>query len=373
VDISGRSRAREDVLRGLLASVLSLSLVFAALETTGWWWERRLSQSDLGWTLVASRRMPYDVRGAEGRQFNVLKAGARYTWEGIPVAINAEGFRDREWSTRAQAKRLRILNVGDSVVFGWRVRAEDRYGAQLEAMLNHASGRRRVEVLNAGVPGWSVRTEHDFLVQEGIEYKPDVVVLEFTVVNDVYPGSKSPPRPGLFTFLRDHTYLWPFLTTELRFLLARRRGPEAIPVLNPPLVPEAYFPLDENDPVWDEVWAPIADSVRACRAAGIRPVLVVFPTALQLSSAAHPDVPQRVLRTRAEGLGIDFVDLLPTYRKVCESAGASACEGYENLLFADVWMHPNPYGHRLAAERLARLLEGKPAVASGPDGGSGET
>jgi phospholipase/lecithinase/hemolysin len=46
------------------------------------------------------------------------------------------------------------------------------------------------------------------------------------------------------------------------------------------------------------------------------------------------------------------VDLLPIYRQACDDAAPGACEGYENLLFADVWMHPNPLGHRLAAEAL---------------------
>jgi len=29
------------------------------------------------------------------------------------------------------------------------------------------------------------------------------------------------------------------------------------------------------------------------------------------------------------------------------------CKGYENLLFADVWMHANPLGYRLAADALS--------------------
>ena len=97
----------------------------------------------------------------------------------------------------------------------------------------------------------------------------------------------------------------------------------------------------------------IAEMAQACQERGIRFVVVAFPTAFQLNSAGHPDVPQRVLGRRAAAAGIEFVDLLPVYRRACEDATPGACEGYENLLFADVWMHPNPLGHRLAAEALS--------------------
>ena len=53
-----------------------------------------------------------------------------------------------------------ILNLGDSVVFGWEVRQEDTYGKQLEKMLNTQANLNLVrtnesgyEVINAGVPG----------------------------------------------------------------------------------------------------------------------------------------------------------------------------------------------------------------------------
>jgi len=52
-----------------------------------------------------------------------------------------------------------------------------------------------------------------------------------------------------------------------------------------------------------------------------------------------------------------YIDLLPIYEAVCNDAGSAECEGYENLLFADVWMHPNVLGHRLAYEELLAAIE----------------
>lgn len=183
------------------------------------------------------------------------------------------------------------------------------------------------------------------------------MLLDLTVVNDIYGrGSAVSERRTLFQWLRDHTYFWPFLTTQAGFLLAKQRGPGAIPVLNPPHHAAAYSPLDEDGPVWDGVWALIAEMGQACQERGVRFVVVAFPTVFQLNSAAHPDVPQRVLGRRAAAAGIEFVDLLPVYRQACDDAVAGAREGYENLLFADVWMHPNPLGHRLAAETLSARM-----------------
>ncbi|MGD8751136.1 MAG: hypothetical protein PVG14_06925, partial [Anaerolineales bacterium] len=86
-------------------------------------------------------------------------------------------------------------------------------------------------------------------------------------------------------------------------------------------------------------------------------VVVVFPTAFQLNSAGHPNVPQEVLGDRAEQAEVELIDLFPVYRQVCDEAETGACEGYENLLFADVWMHPNPMGHQLAAAEIEILID----------------
>jgi hypothetical protein len=146
------------------------------------------------------------------------------------------------------------------------------------------------------------------------------------------------------------------LTTQARFLLAKYRGPEAIPVLNPPSQASAYYPLEEDSLVWDQIWDRISEIRNAAELAGARFVIVVFPTALQLNSSGHPDVPQRVLSERAREENVSLIDLLPRYQQVCKAAQQGACEGYENLLFADVWMHPNELGHRLTADEIVSWL-----------------
>jgi hypothetical protein len=338
-------------LRGLLISAITLVLLAAALEVAGYAWERHTGAGPFGWALVASRRLELERKGSPEREYYLATPRREYRWSDIPVAINSRGLRDEEHAAEKPAATRRILNLGDSVVFGWNVRREETYGAQLEQLLN-ARGGQHAEVIEAGIPGWTIEHARNFGDQEGFAYLPDVVVLDITVVNDVYgSGPHLTSGSALIDWLRAETYLWPFLTTQARFLAAGRYGPEAIPVLNPPTAPQAYYPLDEQSPVWEELWRWIADLDASCRRQSVPLVLLVFPTGFQVN-AGHPDVPQRVFARRAAAAGIALVDLLPIYRSACRAHGAHSCQGLVNLLSADVWMHPTPLGHRLAAEAL---------------------
>lgn len=342
-------------MTGFLISLVTIILMLTVMEMVAFLWERKTSQSSLGWTLVASRRMPLVPRGSGDRGYHVLKPGSEYNWEGIPVHINSRGFRTGEIEMSKPMGEVRILNIGDSVAFGWEVNEEDTYGKQLETMLNELNDGRHYEVINAGIPGWSLPDEANFFMQDGIHYHPDVIILGLTVVNDIYPANPgASASPNLFSWLRDHTYTWPFLTTQGRFILARQVGPQAIPVLNPPQEASAYFPLDEESPVWTQLWSSIETIKKTAQEHNIPMIIVVFPTAFQLHHTPHPDLPQQILRINSQSAGIEYIDLLPIYREVCEEVGGLGCEGYENILFADVWMHPNQLGHELAARELFR-------------------
>lgn len=346
---------------GLIISLITLLLCVAGVELVGYIWEQKKAQGHLGWTLVASRRMDLVRHGAAESPYYLFKPNEEYLWEGVSVLINSRGFRTEEFEIPKPPDVYRILNIGDSVAFGWEIHQENTYGKQIETVLNERNDGTRYEVINAAIPAWTLEVERNFLLQEGLSYQPDLVLLDFTVVNDIYgSGPAISEEQTVFQWLRDHTYAWPFLTTEARFLLAKQRGPEAIPVLNPPTNASAYYPLDEESAVWDDIWALIIEMQQACEERDIGFIVIVFPTAFQLNSEAHPNVPQRVLERRAAFTDVELLDLLPAYRQACDEAQFGACEGYENMLFADVWMHPNKFGHRLAAEQVTILLGNHP-------------
>ncbi len=353
-----KPRRRFRWLVGPAISVAALILFIGAIELVAYIWEQKTAQGPLGWTLVASRRMAVEVHGSEDQPYFLLEPGQDYNWEGVPVHISSRGLRNDEFEVPKPQDTYRILNLGDSVAFGWEVDQEETYGYQLVDLLNQQDKSQNYEVINAGVPGWSLETERNFLLQEGLSYQPDLVLLDLTIVNDILAGAAedSDDKSQLLNWLRDNTYLWPFLTIQMRFLLARQRGPEAIPVLSPGSNPDFYFPLDADDEIWDQHWQDIEDMYLAATEMGAEFKIVAFPTALQVNSASHPDIPQQVFSERAQEMGIEFIDMLPFYKEECDKAAADACEGFENMLFADVWMHPTTLGHTIAAQEIANTI-----------------
>ena len=82
---------------------------------------------------------------------------------GAPVAINSKGLRSPETPYEKPEGVFRILALGDSWTFGFRMEEPDAYPRQLERILNERAAergdRRRIEVINAGVIGYSTDQE----------------------------------------------------------------------------------------------------------------------------------------------------------------------------------------------------------------------
>lgn len=343
---------------GLMLS--SFACCLAGLETSAWLWERGQAQGPYAWELVASRRIRLDRFETSSTDYTLMHPGEEYNWQGIPVRINSRGLRGPEMDLEKPPGTYRILNLGDSVVFGWGVAYEDTYGCRLQELLNQRYGSEPVtyEIINAGVPGWNMANILAYLEAEGLDYQPDLVLLNFTLVNDVYGGSavEASGEP-LLDWLRDHTYFWPFLSVQYHLLEVRLGRREAIPALNPPADTTAYFPTREDDPQWDVVWEPIQDMATLAGEHGSEFLLIVLPTAFQVQDSAYSDLPQQVLDRHGWKDGVEVLDLLPAFRKVCQEAPpGESCGPEGRYLWAEMWMHPSALGHRLMAERILNVL-----------------
>ena len=98
-------------------------------------------------------------------------------WD-LEFKVNSQGLRDKEYSIQKPAGVYRIIMLGDSFVEGYGVNLEDNYGKVLEKMLNENSGKK-IEVINAGISGWSPLSQYLYLLEYGIKYQPDLVILNF--------------------------------------------------------------------------------------------------------------------------------------------------------------------------------------------------
>lgn len=122
--------------------------------------------------------------------------------------INSAGLPDVEHSYHKPTGVYRILIIGDSFVEAYQVNLEQSFARLLEKMLNERRGPAtpRIEVIKAGYRSWGTDQEWLYFQCEGYKYKPDLVLLGFTV-NDVVDNytplkakmvgwsENSPPKP----------------------------------------------------------------------------------------------------------------------------------------------------------------------------------
>ena len=357
ISITGRA---EFILKVALLFSSPLLLILI-LEGAAFLWEQKQSNSLFAWELVASRRIELVSYPEPGAGYTLMKPGSHYEWQGIPVDINTHGLRGPEIPFEKPDDTYRILNLGDSVAMGWGVKEDETYGRRLEGLLNRQeTGSLRYQVINAGVPGWNLENELAYLQAVGIEYQPDLVVLDLTIVNDIYGKSAllQHDRPALIEWLRANTYFWPFLTVQLRWLEASLEGRERIDVIDPPTKPSSYFPLDTSDGRWSNIWDLLTEMNRISHENGAKFVILLFPLEFQVLDENYPTVPQEFISAKAREAGIPVLDLLPAFRQACRQKPGDSCSREDRYLFADVWMHPSAYGHRLTAEELNLFVDG---------------
>ena len=95
----------------------------------------------------------------------------------VPYSINSMGLRDREYFAERVPGTFRILVLGDSFVEGYGVERDDTFNKVLERELNGLSDGAKYEVVNGGIASYSPLLEYLFLVDAGLELKPDMVML----------------------------------------------------------------------------------------------------------------------------------------------------------------------------------------------------
>lgn len=106
---------------------------------------------------------------------------------------NSLGLKNRE-VLKKTPDLLRILFLGDSLVWNGETTSGELYTQIIEKELNEFFGMSHpVEIINAGVPGYTLYQEVEFLKIYGLEMNPNIVILGF-VFNDVYYPYLHRPR-----------------------------------------------------------------------------------------------------------------------------------------------------------------------------------
>ncbi|MEQ1852337.1 MAG: GDSL-type esterase/lipase family protein [Chthoniobacteraceae bacterium] len=283
-------------------------------------------------------------------------------WDFTPVSTNARHLRmDREVGAK---KATRIVILGDSVTFGYRVptahdatkphefeASEKPYPALLEELLRKKAPGRTFEILPLACPGYTSWQGLAWLKRDIAELKPDFVIACFGW-NDVrsagLPDRITMPASGAQVFVRR-------LIGNSQLLLsiaaaAQRRTPVPLSTAQPEprSSAEEYVAhflemekLCRQHGAWCGILLPV---YRDPNTAGIDPENPGDPGA--------PDEGERMTRYRAQLRDAAKKNQIPAL----EIAELTERSWPANRTLFGERIHPNAAGHALMAEALAEFL-----------------
>jgi lysophospholipase L1-like esterase len=293
-----------------------------------------------------------------------LRPGANALWGNVPVEVNAHGLRGPLVPHERRQASLRILYLGDSVTFGYKLPDyAQSFPYQAEPLLEEHFGVD-VETVNAGVGGYSPWQELAYLRKEGVRYSPDLVVVGF-VLNDVTEkmdlrsfggrGIGAQLNASYYSAL-DRLAHRSALVHSGRALYARLRfGPDlrAGAVRHETLNVRDLI-HDFASPRIQAAWRITLENLdgifELCRRHEIPVALVAFPYLAQFTSAAKLDRPQRKLAEHARRRGVPMLDLLRPMAEISWETRRSPAR-----FFFDA-NHLTPLGSQVVARLLRDFL-----------------
>ena len=276
---------------------------------------------------------------------------------------NSLGLRNREIYPK-NTDAFRILFLGDSLVWSGETSSGRLYTEVLEGRLNalFPHDQRFVEIINAGIPGYTTYQELEFLKLYGLDMRPDLVVLGF-VFNDVYykylhrPTAEkllgSEPTASLHRF---DPSVFPgvlFARSYLAHELADRGR-----VIWNALLRRPRFPFERRQDLylawkgygWNETRALIGEMRALLSKTAIPLLALVFPISDQVDERyrqldeAYLLYPQSRIREISRAYGIPTLDLT---EPIHMNGGVALYRDY---------LHLNPKGNDVVAHELEKFL-----------------
>jgi hypothetical protein len=295
---------------------------------------------------------------------------------------NNKGFRDdRNYAYDKSPGTFRVLVLGDSHTAGFEVHQSEVFTHVLETSLRHRGVK--VEVLNTGISGFGTAEHLVFLEQEGLRYRPDVVILAFfgndysdsarsglyklerdmlTVSSRHYAPAVDIIRvtnavPGL-KWLGENSYAYSYLfNAAWNFFKARsiRQADTSLAQTNAPSADREYAVVVR------EISAAEEDLVVALlkRIAGVARENKVLTILVDIPGVAASDGISPSLRPRTRQVGIDDFDYMLESDQYLQDRPAGQLVHVPNG-----HRHISAYTHRHLGEALANLLAAKGVVTT---------
>lgn len=330
-------------------------------------------------------------------------------WD-IENKFNSFGQRDNQISMEKPDNVLRILALGDSFTMGHGVRIEDSFVNILESKLNLYGRNMRVDVINSGVFGYSPLVEYLYLDKKGLSFKPDMVILFFSLTDFWDDRRRFEELKLSYPSLSEEALDEKIAKGEVEFKFdlinagnSQNAEAEALPVVsdslkqwfrdhfktyatfadfvkkrNKVVQQDAIYQGDIDrdivalvrgakisDSDWEKLWKePVLNLKRSknlLEGNKIPFIVVLIPDAFQVSDKEWPNRTalglgehfedtrgnfQDELTKRLEGEGIQFIDLLPYFKESSAFPLYFTSDG-----------HFREAGHRLAAEIIFEKIK----------------
>lgn len=280
-------------------------------------------------------------------------------------SVSSLGIRHRELGPKGRDD-WRVIVVGDSVAWD-----RDGFVSHIRDRLD-ADARRRFEVINAAIPGYTTHQERILLERDLLSLRPNLVLLQYCMndnhrflhqLDESGHWIMTPEARGVASWLPG----WvaeSYLVKRIRWrLLARSRAERESRDVFP------WRKSPEFGNAWrDETWPAQEKLIRAMRDAtahsGSRLAIIAVPYGPQLEDqalaldAAYTLKPQQKLAEVANRLGLPFLDLHPAF-----------LGSRDEPLFRDR-IHLTDAGHRLVADEIMAFIVREnlldPSALSGP-------
>jgi lysophospholipase L1-like esterase len=303
----------------------------------------------------------------------------------LTIKTNTMGLRNPEIGEKIPHKK-RILFVGDSLVMGWGVSEETAFPRRTESILNNQN--IQVETINAGFAASALSGYYLFLKLYLDTIKPDIIVIGFTMENDLLSRldvewekvdenglpiqirSKSTfvdstgrlrrttlPEGYRLPILRElHTYI--YLANKVAAIISPPQKPKNTRFLTFDLCvykancTDLEFAYKDITKLFNGIKKLANDRGITLLVAALPSELQVYDTAWSKYNVPFPLLPQdrvypsKRLQQLLEKEGIAYIDLLPDFE-----ANANT------QLFFTIDDHWNRNGHEVAAEAISKRLK----------------
>ena len=255
----------------------------------------------------------------------------------LPVTTNSHGFRGKAVPIDKHPQSIRIVGIGDSLMFGWGVRDEETYLSILSELLNSGYPETSWEIINMAVPGYNTVMEVETLKEKGLHYKPDIVIIHY-FWNDFSLPNFIREQEDYLAF--NKSFIIKYFKRSLKTIkvVGAQRHSSGINFENDPQkVPKQY-----RDMVGSKAYY---EAMQELQSLSIKHTFDVVVLAYE---------PSENIKEISLGLGFHMLDLTPLWERHAFEQNISDAKTAWRLQKDD--SHPSVIAHKFIANSLSKVI-----------------